>query len=578
MSPLLKITGLGLVSCIPLDYMHLCLLGIMKKIIRCMVRGTYVPNSYGSVRLSKDQIVLINQRMIVISKWICSDFARVPHDLNEFKTFKSTELRQIMIHTVYSQNNYAETLAKHFLKTFSLVYGCGNVSYNVHSIIHLANDAKKYGKLDNFSAFPYENYLQHIKKIIQPGHNSLVQLYNRIKEEHECHISNLEQPMYPSVYSHHFLGPLPRNILSESVSQYSTVILENFTIRVQNFKLCLVKNILNRNGEIFMVCLTFKNTIPLYDSPCPSTSIGIMSKSNQLYIIVVSNNDSYITVNFLVMPESVKVKKIVIIEFVDEAEITEVVPFTTFEIDTTENKKRKRIKKKHFESLIDFDIIGSDDSPDLFALNNDVLHYLKPMNANNYIHLNQQTSPTTDNEFIDNYYVNMGKMLMFIGHVVKDVVNDITEIKKSIKEIKVDIVKNQELLILLTDRANRSATQSQEKVPFRSNLKVPVSNLDDLCKLESNEEQKQILAQLLIHNGKCFDIRRTTYEMMRILMKNRVAKSLNIAGRRGKKLPFMRMDLYKILIDSVKYFFPEESVPFIKGCISDWLKQAPRQK
>lgn len=99
MSPLLKITGLGLVSCIPLDYMHLCLLGIMKKIIRCMVRGTYVPNSYGSVRLSKDQIVLINQRMIVISKWICSDFARVPHDLNEFKTFKSTELRQIMIHT-----------------------------------------------------------------------------------------------------------------------------------------------------------------------------------------------------------------------------------------------------------------------------------------------------------------------------------------------------------------------------------------------------------------------------------------------------------------------------------------------
>lgn len=109
----------------------------------------------------------------------------------------------------------------------------------------------------------------------------------------------------------------------------------------------------------------------------------------------------------------------------------------------------------------------------------------------------------------------MGKMLMFIGHVVKDgkiylfilcffinylvcissylVANDITEIKKSIKEIKVDIVKNQELLILLTDRANHSVTQSQEKVPFRSNLKVPVSNLDDLRKLESNEEQKQIL-------------------------------------------------------------------------------------
>lgn len=113
----------------------------MKKIIRCMVRGTNVPNSYGSVRLSKDQIVLINQHMIVISKWISSDFVRVSHDLNEFNTFKSTELRQIMLYTgpylfkniiclpayknfmifnifmriltcsktVYSQNNYAET-------------------------------------------------------------------------------------------------------------------------------------------------------------------------------------------------------------------------------------------------------------------------------------------------------------------------------------------------------------------------------------------------------------------------------------------------------------------------------------
>lgn len=32
-SPLLNIPGLGVVTCIPLDYMHLCCLGIMKKIL-----------------------------------------------------------------------------------------------------------------------------------------------------------------------------------------------------------------------------------------------------------------------------------------------------------------------------------------------------------------------------------------------------------------------------------------------------------------------------------------------------------------------------------------------------------------
>lgn len=127
----------------------------------------------------------------------------------------------------------------------------------------------------------------------------MVQLYNRIKEEREYHISNLDPPMYPSVEGHHYQGPLPGNILSESVSQCSTVILENFTIRVQNSKrrsskkddcfimasnkVCLVKNIVNRNGEIYLVCLTFKSTIPLYDSPLPSTSIGMY----QIILIII---------------------------------------------------------------------------------------------------------------------------------------------------------------------------------------------------------------------------------------------------------------------------------------------------
>jgi len=39
-SPLLRISGFGLVSDIPLDYMHLCCLGVMKKILHCIVEGT----------------------------------------------------------------------------------------------------------------------------------------------------------------------------------------------------------------------------------------------------------------------------------------------------------------------------------------------------------------------------------------------------------------------------------------------------------------------------------------------------------------------------------------------------------
>jgi len=196
-TPLLSIPGFGLVSSIPLDYMYLCCLEIMKRILHSLVKGTLVPSSYNSsVRLSRDQINVINNRMKTVVKWMSSDFSRIPSDINDFHFYKATEFRQILIYTgpylfksilsrtvykhfillnifmrllccqktVSSQNDLAADLAKHFLQSYCFIYGKGNASYNIHSIIHLANDAKKYGVLDNFSAFAFENYLQHVKK------------------------------------------------------------------------------------------------------------------------------------------------------------------------------------------------------------------------------------------------------------------------------------------------------------------------------------------------------------------------------------------------------------------------------
>lgn len=96
-SPLLEIFSQGLVSCIPLDYMHLCCLGIMKTILHFVVRGSYVPNSCGSTLLSKDQIEKVNDRMDIIKQWLCENFARIPQNLNKFHTYKATEFCQIMI-------------------------------------------------------------------------------------------------------------------------------------------------------------------------------------------------------------------------------------------------------------------------------------------------------------------------------------------------------------------------------------------------------------------------------------------------------------------------------------------------
>lgn len=97
-SPLQDIYGLGFVSCIPLDYIHLSCLSIMNKILRLIFNGS-CSGFCGPIRLSEDQIICIKRMMKIISKWLNADFIQVPTDLNNFNTFKATELRQILMYT-----------------------------------------------------------------------------------------------------------------------------------------------------------------------------------------------------------------------------------------------------------------------------------------------------------------------------------------------------------------------------------------------------------------------------------------------------------------------------------------------
>lgn len=62
--------------------------------------------------------------------------------------------------------NYAKSLMKYFVKTFIILYGKDQVSYNVHNLLHICDDVARFGTLDQFGAFIFENYLQS-KEIIK---------------------------------------------------------------------------------------------------------------------------------------------------------------------------------------------------------------------------------------------------------------------------------------------------------------------------------------------------------------------------------------------------------------------------
>lgn len=150
------------------------------------------------VRLSNHKSKQITISLLKIRNCITNDFARKPRGIDEVNRFKATEFRQLILYTgpivfknILSKDcyqhfltlsismrillssdhakysDYAHQLLKYFVKTFQQIYGCHYISHNVHGLLHSVEDYTKHGPLDNCSAFPFENYMKELKKMLR---------------------------------------------------------------------------------------------------------------------------------------------------------------------------------------------------------------------------------------------------------------------------------------------------------------------------------------------------------------------------------------------------------------------------
>ncbi|KYN17993.1 hypothetical protein ALC57_09708 [Trachymyrmex cornetzi] len=207
-SPLLRIQPpIDLIYAFPLDYMHLCCLGIVKKF--------YVMKlifNKSAVKLRSTLREELFKRITFIKSFVPNEFQRKPRRF--VPNMKATELRFIVLYAgliifknilnpdlynhflllhvalrILCMKNFAQQCndtARSYLKKYFLLlpqlYGQESQVLNAHYLLHLADDVRLEHTLNDISAFPFENQLGLMSKLLRSANKPLAQICRRIHE------------------------------------------------------------------------------------------------------------------------------------------------------------------------------------------------------------------------------------------------------------------------------------------------------------------------------------------------------------------------------------------------------------
>lgn len=325
---ILENLSIGMVSQIPLDYMHLVCLGVVKRLLQLWLRGNK------NIRLSTENINSVSSHLIAMKSYIPSEFARKPRALHDVDKWKATEFRQFLLYTgivimksvlsvpCYNHflslsvairiltdsrlcvkfNAYANSLLLWFVSNFGKIYGEEHFSHNVHNLIHLANDVQIFGCLDNFSCFKFENHMLKIKKKLHNSGKPLQELCNRVLEE-------LQLPVRPYCIVKYPIAIYKRN------NTISHVEFQNFKIALNKTDDCailddkfvlFILDIFEDNDILLIRAKRFLNPTSFFTMPCDSKKLGIF---------VISNTTTY---DSITIPITRVTKKCLKIKHLDE--------------------------------------------------------------------------------------------------------------------------------------------------------------------------------------------------------------------------------------------------------------------
>lgn len=191
------------------DAHHLLHIGLMKKFLKGWSTGSFgFDTKWSKQTINEISNFLVNCKLPV-------EIHRRMRKLMEMPRWKATEYRTFLMYvgvvvlkkylprfyydhfllfycSIVIMNNQffidrqlmtvAEDMIRDFLLIFRQKYGAHHFSSNLHNLSHIVDEVKRFGPLQNFDAYKFENKLQDIKKMIRLGNNQLAQLRKPIIE------------------------------------------------------------------------------------------------------------------------------------------------------------------------------------------------------------------------------------------------------------------------------------------------------------------------------------------------------------------------------------------------------------
>lgn len=187
-----------------------------------------------------------------------------------------------------------ETLLKSFVENYSRYYGKQYITSNVHNLTHVIDEVKRFGILQSFNAYPFENKLYCIKRMVRHGNRTLSQIARRLIEK-----NNIELESYGDNENE---IPFIRKCRSKN-GYISNLYLKKIVLSTQSQDKWFLTTsdhvveilfIYNNEGNIGIRGNSFKNLSDVFETPIKSSFLNIYKICN---FNIQNNSECLYTVN-----------------------------------------------------------------------------------------------------------------------------------------------------------------------------------------------------------------------------------------------------------------------------------------